>query len=163
MQKELHSQGADTERLQDIANQLVQLEKELSFIKENATLVIEYQKDKRDLIDRIPGWQREHDEQKRLLQLERETLRVETSSLQEKNRPSEQRMGRSGRKCKGTAKEPEAYSKIPAYDWYKPHQDIFRSENTQTMQTTKTCMELIDELTRQPTNSRRCKASSVKK
>lgn len=27
MQKELHSQGADTERLQDIANQLVQLEK----------------------------------------------------------------------------------------------------------------------------------------
>ena len=106
MQKELHSQGADTERLQDIANQLVQLEKELSFIKENATLVIEYQKDKRDLIDRIPGWQREHDEQKRLLQLERETLRVETSSLQEKTRPSEQRMGRSGRKCKGTAKEP---------------------------------------------------------
>lgn len=84
MQKELHSQGADTERLQDIANQLAQLEKELSFIKENATLVIEYQKDKRDLIDRIPGWQREHDEQKRLLQLERETLRVETSSLQEK-------------------------------------------------------------------------------
>lgn len=27
MQKELHSQGADTERLQDIANQLAQLEK----------------------------------------------------------------------------------------------------------------------------------------
>lgn len=84
MQKELHSQGADTERLQDIANQLAQLDKELSFIKENATLVIEYQKDKRDLIDRIPGWQREHDEQKRLLQQERETLRVETSVLQEK-------------------------------------------------------------------------------
>lgn len=106
MQKELHSQGADTERLQDIANQLAQLDKELSFIKENATLVIEYQKDKRDLIDRIPGWQREHNEQKRLLQQERETLRAETSSLQEKNRPSEQRTGRSGRKCKGIAKEP---------------------------------------------------------
>ncbi len=58
-------------------------------------------------------------------------------------------MGRSGRKCKGTAKEPGGPQQIPAYDWYKPHQDIFRSENTQTMQTTKTCMELIDELTRQ--------------
>ncbi len=74
MQKELHSQGADTERLQDI----------------------------------------EAEENVRELQ-----------------------------------KNLEAYSKIPAYDWYKPHQDIFRSENTQTMQTTKTCMELIDELTRQ--------------
>ena len=84
----------------------LQLDKELSFIKENATLVIEYQKDKRDLIDRIPGWQREHDEQKRLLQLERETLRAETSSLQEKIDLLNKELGRSGRKCKGIAKEP---------------------------------------------------------
>ena len=149
MQKELHSQGADTERLQDIANQLAQLEKELSFIKENATLVIEYQKDKRDLIDRIPGWQREHDEQKRLLQLERETLRVETSSLQEKIDLLDKEWEEAEENVRELQKNLEAYSKIPAYDWYKPHQDIFRSENTQTMQTTKTCMELIDELTRQ--------------
>ena len=149
MQKELHSQGADTERLQDIANQLVQLEKELSFIKENATLVIEYQKDKRDLIDRIPGWQREHDEQKRLLQLERETLRVETSSLQEKIDLLNKEWEEAEENVRELQKNLEAYSKIPAYDWYKPHQDIFRSENAQTMQTTKTCMELIDELTRQ--------------
>lgn len=106
MQKELHSQGADTERLQDIANQLAQLEKELSFIKENATLVIEYQKDKRDLIDRIPGWQREHDEQKTSAPIG--TGNAESGNIlpTRKNRPSEQRMGRSGRKCKGTAKEP---------------------------------------------------------
>ena len=149
MQKELHSQGADTERLQDIANQLAQLEKELSFIKENATLVIEYQKDKRDLIDRIPGWQREHDEQKRLLQLERETLRVETSSLQEKIDLLNKEWEEAEENVRELQKNLEAYSKIPAYDWYKPHQDIFRSENAQTMQTTKTCMELIDELTRQ--------------
>lgn len=149
MQKELHSQGADTERLQDIANQLAQLEKELSFIKENATLVIEYQKDKRDLIDRIPGWQREHDEQKRLLQLERETLRAETSSLQEKIDLLNKEWEEAEENVRELQKNLEAYSKIPAYDWYKPHQDIFRSENTQTMQTTKTCMELIDELTRQ--------------
>lgn len=149
MQKELHSQGADTERLQDIANQLVQIEKELSFIKENATLVIEYQKDKRDLIDRIPGWQREHDEQKRLLNLERETLRTETSSLQEKIDRLNKELEEAEENVRELQKNMEAYNKISAYDWYKPHQDIFRPENTQTMQTTKTCMELIDELTRQ--------------
>ena len=149
MQKELHSQGADTERLQDIANQLVQIEKELSFIKENATLVIEYQKDKRDLIDRIPGWQREHDEQKRLLALERETLRTETSSLQEKIDQLNKELEEAEENVRELQKNLEAYNKISAYDWYKPHQDIFRPENTQTMQTTKTCMELIDELTRQ--------------
>ena len=149
MQKELHSQGADTERLQDIANQLAQLDKELSFIKENATLVIEYQKDKRDLIDRIPGWQREHDEQKRLLQQERETLRAETSSLQEKIDLLNKELEEAEENVRELQKDLEAYSKISAYDWYKPHQDIFRSETAQTIQTTKTCMELIDELTRQ--------------
>mgnify|MGYP001335128956 FL=1 len=149
MQKELHSQGADTERLQDIANQLAQLDKELSFIKENATLVIEYQKDKRDLIDRIPGWQREHDEQKRLLQQERETLRAETSSLQEKIDLLNKELEEAEENVRELQKNLEAYSKISAYDWYKPHQDIFHSETAQTIQTTKTCMELIDELTRQ--------------
>ena len=87
--------------------------------------------------------------QKRLLQLERETLRVETSSLQEKIDLLNKEWEEAEENVRELQKNLEAYSKIPAYDWYKPHQDIFRSENTQTMQTTKTCMELIDELTRQ--------------
>lgn len=163
MQKELHSQGADTERLQDIANQLAQLDKELSFIKENATLVIEYQKDKRDLIDRIPGWQREHDEQKRLLQQERETLRVETSVLQEKIDLLNKELEEAEENVRELQKNLEAYSKISAYDWYKPHQDIFHSETAQTIQTTKTCMELIDELTRQANQFTQVQASSARK
>lgn len=148
MQKELHSQGADTERLQDIADQLSKLEKELAFIKENATLVIEYQKDKRDLIDRIPEWKREHDEQKRLLNMERETLKTETVALQDKIDKQNKELEESLKIVRELQSNLEAYGKIAAYDWYKPHQDIFRLENGSSMQTTKTCIELIDELTR---------------
>lgn len=101
------------------------------------------------MIDRIPGWQREHDEQKRLLQQERETLRAETSSLQEKIDLLNKELEEAEENVRELQKNLEAYSKISAYDWYKPHQDIFRSETAQTIQTTKTCMELIDELTRQ--------------
>lgn len=82
MQKELHTQGADTERLQNIAEQLQNIEQELLFIKDHAALIIEYQKDKRDLIDHIPTWQREYDEQKRLLNNEKESLHKETGALQ---------------------------------------------------------------------------------
>lgn len=82
MQKELHTQGADTERLQNIAEQLQNIEQELLFIKDHAALIIEYQKDKRDLIDQIPTWQREYDEQKRLLNNEKESLHKETGALQ---------------------------------------------------------------------------------
>lgn len=43
----------------------------------------------------------------------------------------------------------EAYQKIEFYEWYKPHQDIFRQERTETSQhTTRSCTELIEELTR---------------
>ena len=82
MQKELHKQGADTERLQDIARQLQDIEQELLFIKDHATLLIEYQKDKRDLINHIPEWKREYEEQKRLLDNEKENVRKEINSLQ---------------------------------------------------------------------------------
>ena len=58
------------------------------------------------MIDRIPGWQREHDEQKRLLQLERETLRVETSSLQKKIDLLNKEWEEAEENVKGTAKEP---------------------------------------------------------
>ena len=43
MKQELHSQGADTERLQQISSQLRDIDRELQFIKEHATLLIEYQ------------------------------------------------------------------------------------------------------------------------
>ena len=83
MSRELHSQGADTERLQSITSQLNEIEAELQFIKNHATLLIEYQKDKRDLIDRIPVWKREQEEQKQLLSQEKESLKKENAILQE--------------------------------------------------------------------------------
>lgn len=172
-QQELHSQGADTERLQDIARQLADIEKELTFIKEHATLLIEYRKDKRDLIDHIPGWQREHDELERQLQNERQNLRTETASLQTEIDRFDKQLQEATEQVSQLEKNLEAYSKIPAYDWYRPHQDFFReglkdssrpskqsagepvhtpSDETGTglsvLQTTRSCLELIDELTR---------------
>ena len=148
MKQELHSQGADTERLQDIANQLKAVEEELLFIKDHATLIIEYQKDKRDLIDHIPEWSREQEEQERLLRLEKDTFNKEASLLQ--NQIDEQ--GKSLKEAESKVSELqtnlEAYEKISAYEWYKPHQDLFNAESHPGIETQKSCIELIDELSR---------------
>ena len=43
------------------------LKQELSFIKKHATLIIEYQKDKRDLIEHIPTWKYQEEDLRKQL------------------------------------------------------------------------------------------------
>ncbi|WP_179335407.1 ATP-binding protein [Winogradskyella costae] len=51
---ELGNKGADTKRLNIIDNRLQEIEKNLDYIKGNETIVIEYNKDKRELFDKVP-------------------------------------------------------------------------------------------------------------
>jgi hypothetical protein len=51
---ELDNKGADTKRLNLIDERLNEVEKDLDYIKNNETIVIEYNKDKRELFDKIP-------------------------------------------------------------------------------------------------------------
>ena len=51
---ELEYKGADTKRITQIEYRLNQITKDLDYIKENETLVIEYNKDKRELFDTVP-------------------------------------------------------------------------------------------------------------
>ncbi len=52
--KELDNKGADTKRLSVIDDNLEEIEKNLAFIKNNERIVIEYEKDKRELFDNVP-------------------------------------------------------------------------------------------------------------
>lgn len=51
---ELGNKGADTKRLNSIDDRLNDIEKDLSYIKSKETIVIEYNKDKRELFDNVP-------------------------------------------------------------------------------------------------------------
>ncbi|KAB1070442.1 ATP-binding protein [Tamlana haliotis] len=51
---ELNKKGADTERLNIIDNRLNNITNDLDYIKDIETIVIEYNKDKRELFDKVP-------------------------------------------------------------------------------------------------------------
>jgi len=53
-EQELTNKGVDTKRLDAIASRLVVIKAELNFIEENRDTVAEYNKDKRDLFDKLP-------------------------------------------------------------------------------------------------------------
>ncbi|MCZ2222684.1 MAG: ATP-binding protein [Chitinophagales bacterium] len=73
--KELSEKGADTKRLEEIEQIEGFLKSELNFIEENTTLVIEFQKDKREYIDRSNDFKQEKQKQEK--QLEIESLKYE--------------------------------------------------------------------------------------
>lgn len=56
---EFSRKGADTKRIREIEEELLHIEQELSFIKENEALVIEYKKDKREFFDKVQQWKTE--------------------------------------------------------------------------------------------------------
>lgn len=143
MQKELHSQGADTERLQKIADRLKQIEQELSFIKKYATLVIEYQKDKRDLIEHIPMWKRQEDDLRKQLKRERDTLKTEVDALQKEIDKIRKYLQEAEENIRDLQQNLDAYSNIESCEWYKSHQDIFKNDPLTTLVTQKSCTELI--------------------
>lgn len=143
MQKELHSQGADTERLQNIADQLGQIEEELSFIKTHAALLIEYRKDKRDLIEHIPVWKHQEEDLKKQLKKEKETLRSEADALQKEISIIRKNQQEAEDNIRELQQNLDAYANIESFDWYKSHQDIFKGDNHSTTATQRTCLDLI--------------------
>ncbi|MCZ2101000.1 MAG: ATP-binding protein [Chitinophagales bacterium] len=67
---ELSSKGADTKRLEEIEARNNFLKNELNYIEENTALVIEYQKDKREYIDRTNDFKQEKQKQEKQLETE---------------------------------------------------------------------------------------------
>src|SRR3990172_8357230 len=58
-QKELADKGADVARIKEIENRIGAIENELSFIEKNRDIVAEYNKDKRELFDKLDEFKNE--------------------------------------------------------------------------------------------------------
>jgi len=76
--RELKNKGADTDRLNIVERELVEIDLELEFIEEKRTIVAEYEKDKRELFDRL----REFKNRKQILEREQERQRIEFEQQQ---------------------------------------------------------------------------------
>lgn len=80
--KELSEKGADTKRLEEIEARENFLKNELKFIEDNTALVIEYQKDKREYIDKTSDFKQEQQKQERQLDTESQKYENQKSSFE---------------------------------------------------------------------------------
>ncbi len=77
---ELTNKGANTKRLESIENRLSEINLSLEFIKNNERIVFDYDKDKRELFDKVPQFKTE----KATLEKKFESIKVEQNKEQDK-------------------------------------------------------------------------------
>ncbi|OJJ19978.1 hypothetical protein BKI52_16000 [marine bacterium AO1-C] len=81
---ELQKEGVNTDRINEIEAQLGSLQQELDFIKTHTKLVFEYQKDKRDFIDKIEEFKEDKANWQQQLTLEQSSYGQKRSATEEK-------------------------------------------------------------------------------
>lgn len=81
---ELQQEGVNTDRIDEIDGQLADLQQEIDFIKANTGLVFEYQKDKRDFIDKIDGFKEDRNNWLQQLTLENTAYAQKQTAIEEK-------------------------------------------------------------------------------
>ena len=143
--KELSEKGADTKRMNEIEQNLQILENELTFIEENTPLVIEYQKDKREFIDKTNDFKDE--KLKREKQLEIENQKYEKQQLEITNNLSEIQdiISDLGGKLKIIQEDIDCFTEFKDTDCFKSITGYFGTSNNET-KNEKRVKVLIDEI-----------------
>lgn len=67
--------GGDPKRLEEIHSRLAYIGGEIKYINETKALIIEYLKDKREMLDKVPDWTAESLRLQQIIHGEREELK----------------------------------------------------------------------------------------
>lgn len=147
-QKHLKEQGADTERLQAIANQLDLLAAELSFIDESRETITEYKKDKRELLDRVPDMKAKRKQLEERLDQENERCEQEVKALNDKLAKTYEQTRMQEEAIRSNRENHTVYENISSLEWYAQVKRFLTPEASARVKTERSCKELNDEVTR---------------
>lgn len=82
-EKELSGKGADTKRLNEINNRLKVIDEELKYIEDNIATVNDYNKDKRELLDKLDDFKAQRDKINKQLNFETLKRNKKTAELEQ--------------------------------------------------------------------------------
>jgi hypothetical protein len=140
---ELNNKGADTKRLKIIDELLIKINYDLDFVKDNETLVIEYQKDKREIFDKVDQFKNDKlffEKKKKILVDEQ---RVERDNLNVKLNQQHQKVYSVNTKINKFNEDLENFNKFKLKDIFPSIEYCFSSEINVF---SKTAVSIIDNL-----------------
>lgn len=143
---ELDDKGADTKRLTFIDDTLKEIKRALDYIKENEALVIEYNKDKRELFDKIPELKSE----KTSLEKRQETIadahKTELEKTNEKHDGQDELVKSISLKIEAFETDEKKFDEFKKSEAYEDIQNYFSAE-TKEIDESRTALNIISEIT----------------
>lgn len=141
----LIASGGDPKRLEDIQARLAYIEQEIRFINEAKALVIEYLKDKREILDRVSDWQSESERLKRIIAQEQELLRKNLQEVNQEIAKIDIALKDLKEQNRKALENRDEYHRSTLLDWFKSREAIFASMNR--IEACGDCRSLVREIT----------------
>lgn len=142
----LAEKGADTKRIQEIDTELGLVQKELDFISKNEALVIEYNKDKREVFDKVPEWKAERKQKESEKDTITEVHRKEQQKSDKKYAEQKELVRSIKEQLEVFTKDEEELEEFKKSVVYSDVKDFFITNET-SPSTLETAVKLIKEIT----------------
>ena len=142
----LAEKGVDTDRIQKIDAELAQVQKELNFISVNEALVIEYNKDKREVFDKVPEWKAERKQKESERDTITEVHRKEQQKADKKYAEQKDLVKSIAAQLEQFTKDEEELEDFKLSQIYLDVKEFFIAEETSSS-TLDTAVKLIKEVT----------------
>jgi len=129
---EMENKGADIQRIKTLENQLQAIDDNLVFIEENETLVIEYNKDKRELFDKVPEYKLKITEFEHNLSELSEKNKTEKEKLNKKYTIKKQELEKIERRIKNFEDDIDKFAEFEKSEVFKSIEQYYILEEKQT-------------------------------
>lgn len=144
---EFKKQGADTSRIEEIERSLEEIVRELDFIESNNRLVIEYQKDKRELFDKEPDLRSQRSLINKELEVAETDYKHKEQSLLEDLKTQSEKVNELEKQVGQILLDIEKHEDLQKLEWYKEIEKLLNkySEKDKTELSGSKLIEIIKE------------------
>ena len=141
----LTASGGDPKRLEEIHSRLAYIGGEIKYINETKALIIEYLKDKREMLDKVPDWTAESLRLQQIIHGEREELKKRLADVNRSIFKVDAELKELKEANRKALENREEYHRSTLLDWFTSRESIFSSMNR--TDTDGDCRSLVREIT----------------
>ena len=141
----LTASGGDPKRLEEIHSRLAYIGGEIKYINETKALIIEYLKDKREMLDKVPDWTTESLRLQQIIHGEREELKKRLADVNRSIFKVDAELKELKESNRKALENREEYHRSTLLDWFTSRESIFSSMNR--TDTDGDCRSLVREIT----------------
>ena len=141
----LSASGGDPKRLEEIQSRLTVIRAEVKYINETQALIIEYLKDKREILDKVNDWAADAARLRAVLAQERKNLGKELAGVNKQLAKVDAELKELKEANRKALENREEYHRSTFLDWFTSREVIFSSMNK--VDTDSDCRSLVREIT----------------